>query len=77
MDTALAPYKNENGTVSGCESYSIDVIGQIITPAKYDGETVIEPSITLEGWHVNWLGDLPDDFLPYEVFPEHPVRVWA
>ncbi|MCF0075444.1 hypothetical protein LZD49_33505 [Dyadobacter sp. CY261] len=77
MDKALTPYKNEEGIICSGEGYSIDVIGQITIPAKYNGEIIIEPAITLDGWHVNWLGDLPDNFVSYEVFPEHPVRIWA
>jgi len=31
----------------------------------------------LEGWHVNYRGEVPDGWLPYVVTPETPVRVWA
>ena len=31
----------------------------------------------LNGWHVNYIGDLPDGWEEYVVSPENPVRVWA
>jgi len=31
----------------------------------------------LDGWHVNYRGELPDGWDAYAVWPEQPVRVWA
>ena len=31
----------------------------------------------LDGWHVNFAGNLPDGWEQYAVSPEQPVRVWA
>ena len=31
----------------------------------------------LDGWHVNFAGELPDGWEEYVVSPENPVRVWA
>ena len=31
----------------------------------------------LDGWHVNFAGELPDEWEEYAVSPENPVRVWA
>ena len=33
----------------------------------------------LEGWHVNLAlrEPLPETLVPFEVFPENPIRVWA
>ena len=31
----------------------------------------------LDGWHVNFAGELPDGWDEYAVSPENPVRVWA
>lgn len=31
----------------------------------------------LNGWHVNYIGDLPDGWDAYLVTPEQPVRVFA
>ena len=42
--------------------HAIDVVGKI-------------PE--LNGWHVNFAGELPDGWDEYAVSPEQPVRVWA
>ena len=31
----------------------------------------------LDGWHVNFAGELPDGWEEFAVSPENPVRVWA
>ena len=31
----------------------------------------------LDGWHVNFAGELPDGWEDYAVYPANPVRVWA
>ena len=41
---------------------AIDVVGEISE---------------LDGWHVNFAGELPDGWEQYAVSPEQPVRVWA
>ena len=41
---------------------AIDVVGEISE---------------LDGWHVNFAGELPDGWEEYVVSPENPVRVWA
>ena len=30
----------------------------------------------LNGWHVNFAGELPDGWEEFAVSPENPVRVW-
>jgi len=29
------------------------------------------------GWHINYRGEVPDEWLQYAVSPEQPVRIWA
>ena len=41
--------------------HAIDVVG-----------TILE----LNGWHVNFAGELPDGWEEFAVSPENPVRVW-
>jgi hypothetical protein len=54
---------------------SIDVIGIMYTTDNTDPEN---PVVTPEdGWHVNTRGPMPDDFMPFEVFPVQPRRIWA
>jgi hypothetical protein len=55
------------------------VIGPIYIGGKYDPDTgeVIEPPILLEGWHINYLGPLPDGWEQYAVHPRQPRAVFA
>ena len=60
----------------------IDVIGVIYKPT---GNTINDPVDDFEypemepvgGWHVNFIGILPDDLEQYTVIPNNPVRVFA
>ena len=58
---------------------AIDVIGTLYNDdGVYDeeGEEVTAPT-PMDGWHVNYLGDLPDGWETYEVHPEPPKRIFA
>ena len=58
---------------------AIDILGAITRGGEYDpetGEVIIAPEV-LDGWHVNFAGELPDGWEEYVVSPENPVRVWA
>ena len=70
VDDTLAAYTH---------THAIDVVGTILIGGTYNPETgdVITPPTVLDGWHVNYQGDLPDDWEQYVVSPEQPVRVWA
>lgn len=59
-------------------SHAIDVVGIITEGGEWDedGNQIVAP-ITLDGFHVNYLGDLPDGWGTFEVKPETPVRVFA
>jgi hypothetical protein len=37
---------------------------------------VIAAPEVLEGWHVNYQGDLPEEWLPFVVTPKNPVRMF-
>jgi hypothetical protein len=52
--------------VTASHSHALDVIG----PLWIGG-------ILLEGWHVNYIGTLPDDWQQYIVMPKRPARVFA
>ncbi|NBS69324.1 hypothetical protein EBT31_10495 [bacterium] len=83
--TGLAALKaagllTEDGTpVTASHSHALDVIGAISIGGEYDPETgeVLVPPTLLDGWHVNYIGELPDGWEQYAVSPEQPVRVWA
>ena len=57
---------------------AIDVIGTITEGGEWDddGNVITEPT-ALDGWHVNYLGDLPTGWESYEVTPSSPYRVFA
>ena len=58
---------------------AIDVIGTLYNDdGVYDeeGEEVSAPT-AMAGFHVNYLGDLPEGWDAYEVTPEEPKRVFA
>jgi hypothetical protein len=65
--------------ITASHDHALDVIGTITTGGEYDAETgdVITEPVTLDGWHVNYQGDVPEEWLQYVVAPENPVRVWA
>ena len=69
-DDTLAAYTHDR---------AIDVVGTITRGGEYDPETgeVISAPEVIDGWHVNYAGDLPDGWEEYVVRPEHPVRVFA
>ena len=69
-DDTLAAYTHD---------HAIDVVGTITRGGEYDPETgeVISAPEVLDGWHVNYAGDLPDGWEQYVVRPEQPVRVFA
>lgn len=73
---------DEDGTVrilTASHTHALDCIGTITRGGEYDPETgeVITPPTVLDGWHVNYIGELPDGWEQYMVSPEQPVRVFA
>ena len=73
---------NETGTeekvVQYAHNYAIDVIGAITVGGEWDedGNEVVSPT-TLDGWHVNYRGELPEGWEAFEVTPSQPYRVFA
>jgi hypothetical protein len=73
---------DEDGTVrilTASHTHTLDCIGTITRGGEYDPETgeVITPPTVLDGWHVNYIGELPEGWNTYVVSPEQPVRVFA
>jgi hypothetical protein len=71
---------DEDGTpITASHNHALDVIGPIYVGGKWDIETgeVITPSTLLDGWHCNYIGELPAEWESYVVTPEQPVRVFA
>ena len=59
--------------------YAIDVIGTFYNDdGVYDDEgNETTPPTPMAGWHVNYLGGLPEGWNAYEVTPERPKRIFA
>lgn len=59
-------------------NHAIDVVGTITEGGEWDdeGNELVAPTV-LDGWHVNYLGDLPEGWGDYEVSPESPHRIFA
>lgn len=58
----LAAYRTEDGDwITASHDHALDVIGEISE---------------MPGWHVNYIGELPDNWEQYVVTPEKPVRVF-
>jgi len=59
--------------------HALDVIGPIWRGGSWDPETggQLEAPVLLQGWHVNFIGDLPEAWEPYVLTPLNPVRVFA
>jgi len=53
-------------------------VGLISIGGEYDDEgEVITPPTLLDGWHVNYVGELPDGWEEYVVEPANPYRVFS
>ena len=60
---AAADLLNEDGEpITASHAHALDVIGTI-------------PDIS--GWHINFMGEVPEERKQYAVYPQNPVRVWA
>jgi hypothetical protein len=57
---------------------AIDVVGTITRGGEYDknGKVLVKPT-TLPGFHVNYIGTLPDGWDEFLVEPANPYRVFA
>ena len=81
LDAAGLTTTNEDGdtvVLTASHTHALDVIGPISKGGTYDPDTgeVITPPVLLSGWHVNYVGELPEGWAEYAVSPEQPARVW-
>ena len=67
---AMPDYRRNGQWITDTASYSLCIIGVIVV----GNET--EPT-ALDGWHMNYLGDLPESLLHYKEFPVTPKFVFA
>jgi hypothetical protein len=70
-DGGLVPVTLDSGSlITTAMGHNFDVVGTITRPIP-GSDGGVE---TLDGWHVNFSGILPDAWVPYIVKPENPAR---
>ena len=69
----------DGNPLTASHTHALDVIGPIYRGGTYDPDSgkVITPPVALSGWHVNYIGELPEGWDAYVVEPLHPSRVFA
>ena len=82
LDAAGLTTTNEDGdtvVLTASHTHALDVVGPVYKGGTYDPETgeVITPPVLLSGWHVNYVGELPEGWDEFLMEPANPVRVWA
>ena len=63
--------------ITASHTHALDVIGTITHGGEWDknGDVVV-PFTELNGWHVNYVGELPANWEQYSVNPSSPYRVF-
>jgi hypothetical protein len=76
-DAGLEPVTLDSGAlIMANMGHAFDILGELVVPRR-DGDGGIVPdggSETLDGYHVNFSGILPETWKGYRVDPRHPVR---
>lgn len=70
---------NDDGEpITASHAHALDVIGTITRGGEWaeDGTVITAPTV-LDGWHVNYVGSLPEGWEKFVVEPGQPVRVFA
>jgi len=63
--------------ITASHNHALDVVGTISRGGEWDEDgNMITPPKVLEGWHINYRGVVPDEWLQYAVTPQNPVRVF-
>lgn len=76
-DAGLEPVELDSGTlVMANMGHAFDLVGTIVVPRRgADGGVIPDGgSETLDGYHVNFSGILPDEWRVFVVEPDNPVR---
>lgn len=82
LDAAGLLFTDQDGNqrpITASHHHALDIVATISKGGEWDpetGEVIVEPTV-LDGWHVNYLGPLPDGWEQYAVWPRNPIRQWA
>jgi hypothetical protein len=82
LDAAGLIATDEDGNqrpITASHHHALDIVATISKGGEWDpetGEVLVEPTV-LDGWHVNYLGVVPDGWEQYAVWPRNPTRQWA
>lgn len=76
FETLISGFRDGEGNVT---LEGIDVVGYLYTDPIVDEEdNIVTPSVRKEGYHVNFLNEVPQIFKQYIIpRPETPTRVFA
>ena len=82
LDAAGLIAADEDGNkrpITASHHHALDIVATISRGGEWDPETgeVLVEATVIDGWHVNYLGPLPDGWEQYAVWPQHPTRQWA
>ncbi len=76
----MPQYRVEDQWMLASHTHALDPIGTLYAET---GEVVmvegIETKLTapIDGWHMNFVGELPENLTPFAVEPKNPKVVWA
>lgn len=73
-------WSDEYGWRTASHEHSLCPIGIIYRPTGVilESEGIEYPEMApIEGFHINFIGELPEAALPFEVFPQNPVCVFS
>ena len=82
LDAAGLIAADEDGNkrpITASHHHALDIVATITKGGEWDpetGEVIVQPTV-IDGWHVNYLGVVPDDWEQYAVWPRNPTRQWA
>ena len=71
---------NSGGYIQYTHDHAMDIVGILYNnDAIIDPETgeITSPATPMEGWHINYIGTLPEGWDQYLVAPLHSRRVFA
>ena len=76
-DAGMVPVEVDSGALIMADmGHAFDILGALVVPRRdADGGIIADGgSETLDGWHVNFSGILPNAWVQYVVEPDNPVR---